>query len=149
MAKNTWKGGELLLDLADFLENDPRVKGHFDMDFVLCDSGGGKPEVDARGRIRVTCGTAACAMGWAPMVPALRRAGLRYGVYNGRAWSLVLNGEWLPFDTTARLLFDISAEHCDKLFYKRPDHSTPKQVARNIRRFVTAERKRRGINVDA
>lgn len=150
MAKQTWKGGKLLLALADFLENDPRVKGHFDMGVVVrgAPSKRGKPDLTA-------CGSAACALGWALHVPAIARAKvLRLDMLDrGDGWWCIssMQQDWSG-GSLSRIgadAFDISKEKAYALFHPAPDHRTPKQVARNIRRFVTAERKRRGINVDA
>ena len=144
MASVTWKGGKLLLALADFLENDPRVKGHFNMSTIVdARMKGARPDL-------AECGSAACAMGWAPHVPAIRRAGLAYRAHSREKWAyLTFDGEWQPFRDLAVYTFDISYSAAGELFLSRPRNHTPKQVARNIRRFVTAERKRRGINADA
>jgi hypothetical protein len=138
-----WKGGKLLLALADFLENDPRVEGHFDMDTVLAAKGydfyhtkNGKPDLQA-------CGTAACAMGWAPMVPAIHRAGLSYIKLEHGDWYIALHGQVCGFVSAAAELFDIDSSDVAILFYSCPGHRTPEQVARNIRRFVVARAKRR------
>ncbi len=49
-----------LLKLADFLENDPRVRGHFDLNTWVT---GGAARLMAG-----DCGTAACVCGWVPVV---------------------------------------------------------------------------------
>ena len=146
MAKTKkWIGGDRLLALAEFLETDPRVKGHFGMDYELMQraaNGGLMPlKKSRRGRPDLqTCGTVACAMGWAPHVPAIRRAGLGY-VNTPSGWSLALNGGETYYDLAAKQLFDISDDDRRLLFMQHDGHRTPKQVARNIRRFV-AKRQR-------
>lgn len=154
MAKQTWKGGKLLLALADFLENDPRVKGHFDMGVVLAVKD--NTRVLEYGLLRLAkrrkpdlerCGTVACAMGWAPHVPAIKRAGLSY--VKGTGWELALNGRPISFFAAAQRLFDLEDADVRRLFYQHDGHRTREQVAHNIRRFVTAECKRMGINADA
>ncbi len=144
MAKK-WIGGDRLLALAEFLETDPRVKGHFEMDYELmqrsANGGWAALTKSKRGRPDLhTCGTVACAMGWAPHVRALRRAGLGYVKFNGM-WGLSLNGEETYYADAAVQLFGISDRDRQHLFLERPGHRTPKQVARNIRRFV-AKRQR-------
>lgn len=147
MVKATWKGGKLLLALADFLENDPRVEGHFDMAHVLAENGGdlfrtkrGKPDLHA-------CGTAACAMGWAPTVPSIRRAGLSYVKLRAGDWYIGVHGIACDFIDAAEDIFDIAGSDADYLFYPRDGHRTPKQVARNIRQFVKDEAKHRGVTL--
>ena len=52
---------ERLLKLADFLENDPRVQGHFNMAIVYDDS---FREYLKGNHQEVPCGSVACALGW-------------------------------------------------------------------------------------
>jgi hypothetical protein len=75
------------------------------------------------------CGTAACACGWAGSDPWFRRRGF-YTVYN----SIKYNGD-MDF-SAAEKFFKISYDVADKLFSHSEDNKTPKQVAKNIRKYI-------------
>lgn len=117
------EGNRLLLLLADFLENDPRVPGHFAMDNITvgCDAL----------RRPGDCGTKACMLGWAPMVPALRKAGVRYGL-----WGVL--GDGPAFVLGDRPAFVLTPEEHQELFFEwDPQLSTDHlKAARRIREFV-------------
>lgn len=153
MVKATWKGGKLLLALADFLENDPRVKGHFEMDYAVVQGASRKP-----GKKDVpdlaACGSAACALGWAPYVPAIAKARVLRWDFNPAGfprWVVSLadsDQEGGDVGAIGAAAFGISEEDGAHLFGESRDgHRTPKQVARNIRRFVKAAAKRRGVTL--
>jgi len=134
-----------LLKLADFLSTLPRNR--FDFSNWVGKDWGGKPDL--------SCGTTACALGWATTIPSLRRAGLRlvhdeqvdnqaYVTLNGQV------GSWDdPFESSqaaAKEVFGLDYDEFSFLFIPesfsyagRPslsEKATPKQVARNIRFFV-------------
>ena len=118
-----------LLALADFMETVPRK--HFDMSrwlriFVwsgypkLTDSDRGEGEKKLG-----ECGTAACALGWATQVPALRRAGCTKGAILISAWG------------TGMRVFDIDVSTFEDLFMNTtPSIATPKQWAKRCRKIV-------------
>jgi hypothetical protein len=145
-----------LLKLADFLDKLPRKKFDFTT-WVNKFTWGGKADL--------SCGTTACAMGWATTIPAFRKLGLRLTetgqvclmpgappVANSRARA----GRRGPRDgiTSAMVLFEILYEEADALFLPEgngcwidlqrfvapPATATPKQVAKHIRRFVELKR---------
>ena len=60
-------GKRRLLKLADFLQKLPRKR--FDYQSWVGD--------DWQGKADLSCGTTACALGWATTIPSLRKAGLR------------------------------------------------------------------------
>jgi hypothetical protein len=102
-----------LLKMADFVETIPRK------DFAM--------EIFGE---TTACGTVGCALGWAAHTKLFR--GLRQTTetylkpaYRGRC----------GFDA-AEVLFDISRHQVEGLFRWHTTNETPKQVARNIRRFV-------------
>lgn len=130
-------GNRNLLKLATFLEKLPRAR--FDYDTFV-----GK---DWKGKKDLSCGTTACAIGWATTIPAFRKAGLRL-----TAHGIVIGASHI--DEAAGLdLFAITDFEWDYLFLpsntlpdtfpgkvvppQGPDgRATAKAVAKHIRRFV-------------
>ena len=116
-----------LLALADFMETVPRK--HFDMNYWLkvfvwsgyqklidVDHGEGEKKLGE-------CGTAACALGWATQVPALRRAGC------------TKNAILTSARGTGMRVFDIDDSTFGDLF-ANSDNRTPKQWAKHCRKIV-------------
>lgn len=138
-----------LLKLADFLSTLPRRR--FDFRTWVGESWKGKKDL--------SCGTTACALGWATTIPSLRRAGLRL-VKSSKDESLsyvTLKQQMVShaetFDETydssvraAEQVFGITEEEFQFLFVPngteyhghKPagDEAGPKKVAQNIRFFV-------------
>lgn len=124
-----------LLTLAKFLEEKvPRKAFDYAVWF-------GAKVLDSKGRLRspAECGTTACAMGWACMIPAFKRAGLTvrlalaYGIER-----ITFKGQAGAFDA-AEALFDLTEAEAVYLFSPSTDcdgEATPKQVAKKIRKFV-------------
>jgi hypothetical protein len=122
-----------LLKLADFLEKLPRKRFCFQW-FV---------GLDWKGADDLSCGTTACALGWATTMPTFKRLGL--AIHKGQFVNLVrLNKRGGPWGAATRL-FGISRSESEYLFNprgcpKRPNclsgDATPKQVAKHIRQFV-------------
>jgi len=141
-----------LMMLVELLEKLPRKR--FDYSTWVGETWGGKPDL--------SCGTTACALGWATTIPCLRRAGLRLEHRGENQRQVTLpsgeSGEW-----AGAKVFDISDEEALFLFmpnvtgsverqddgsYKErftwsspPEKATPKQVAKHIRRFIKAKEK--------
>lgn len=127
------KYGKRLLKLEDFLHALPRKK--FDYSRWVGD------EFKTGDNLR-TCGTTACALGWATTIPAFRRLGLCM-------WE-DLDGVNSPGTScggdssfAVEKVFDLNYQEYELLFipganeYEGLDHNaTPKQVARHIRKFV-------------
>lgn len=125
-----------LLKLADFLEALPRKR------FVYNYWVG----PDWRGDKEFSCGTTACALGWATTMPAFRRLGLRMGM---DAYPYLTTDTRLGASSVIEKVFGSGAE---PLFYPgmwdsvlnadSPLHTaTPKQVAKFIRKHVAATEK--------
>lgn len=120
-----------LLILADFLEKLPRKR--FDLSSWVGNEWEGKADL--------SCGTSACAMGWATTIPQFRKLGLRlskYGLpYFGKGYYQT-SGMHAAAD-----LFGISDNEAYYLFMPYEEdiaaNATPKQVAKHIRKFVAAE----------
>lgn len=135
-----------LLMLADFLAKLPRKR--FDYAEWVGDSWEGKQDL--------SCGTTACALGWATTMPTFRKLGLRLFRDNvsGDGYVGILRDDEYPegadSDASERIFGLGFAEHlylftpnAHAPFYlalpRGPGHrATPKQVAAHIRRFVKA-----------
>lgn len=148
-------GNKRLLELADTLDTIPRKR--FDFAVWVGDDWQGAPDL--------SCGTTACALGWATTIPSLKRAGLRLKRDNGNRWSA--SDPWMHYghvvtpntDDSMRAameVFAITYDDAELLFspsdpcYDHPkwygkkileENATPKQVASLIRRFVAARQK--------
>jgi hypothetical protein len=108
-------------------------------------------DVDWEGKPDLSCGTSACALGWATTVPCLRQAGLRL-VKRDEGGYVHLRGSRLNLSTTdpslsaAEHVFDITRDEAYYLFIPsydlnygpaKPDtRATAKQVASHIRKFI-------------
>lgn len=100
---------------------------------------------DWAGAKDLSCGTTACALGWATTIPSLQRAGLRLRRHEFGLPYVECNSR--ADDGAAAEIFGISDEDAASLFYPRfcgpdeidsglPDDATPKQVADHIEKFV-------------
>lgn len=120
-----------LLALADLLDTVPRAHFHPGPLF----SGYTVPTLS---QLKSEKGLTACAMGWAALHPPFRRMGL--GTMNyGFVGTLSYNGSANIHAVTR--FFEIDYDTSKSLFsddgYANPDKTTPKMVARKIRKFVT------------
>jgi hypothetical protein len=123
-----------LLKLADFIEKLPNKKLH--MEFVA------RP--DKKGKIRLECDSAACAMGWSPVVfPKL----VKYteDLNNTSDYDLeehldvyVKVGRDTLYDSEAMAeLFGIRQYDAERLFGAgNKYYHTPKQVSKGLRKFI-------------
>jgi hypothetical protein len=128
-----------LLLLADFLEKLPRKRFYY----------GSWVGEDWKGKQDLSCGTTACALGWAATLPSLRRAGLElrmskhqngYVAFRGMRGNRFEPGHHQSLCAAAKV-FAISLDDANQLFAapypsRLDDDATPKQVARHIRKFV-------------
>lgn len=144
-----------LLKLAKFLERLPKKR--FDFGQWVGD--------DWKGKKDLSCGTTACALGWATAIPSFRKAGLRLKSYGftsyPRGGYVTLKGHdnSLSSEEAAAQVFGITENEATYLFNPDMDsqglddalaerlslHDAPpsdasaKQVAKHIRRFVKAK----------
>lgn len=132
-----------LRKLADMLDGITD-KAHFDMGHWATHDGEGQPHLNSDGSFG--CGTSACALGYAAMHPAFRRAGLRLVANKG--W----NADEQPFipmvdalraENAGAKFFGIDEEEADDLFlpgryrYEHGDRKiTPKMVAKRVRKLI-------------
>lgn len=122
-------GNRRLLKLASFLRTLPRKR--FDYTTWVGE--------DWQGAQDLSCGTTACALGWAATMPAFRRLGVRL---KKRAWGggqVALRGLHRGSIEVAMYIFALDHHEAHHLFTpegKEGDGTTPKQVAKKIERFV-------------
>ena len=141
-----------LLALANKLDTVPRKQ------FNICKWVGH----DWKGKPDLSCGTVACAMGWATTMPLFRKLGLRLDLAPDPAvWADVViktkSGVYVARDgyESARTLFDIDDDTATSLFsgseYRRDERTgevdtqevTPKRVAKKIRKVVAEYKRKR------
>jgi len=144
-----------LLKLADVLRKLPEAK--FDYGSWVGNNWKGKSDL--------SCGTTACALGWATTIPSLRRAGLRLGemkvntttpfapymVGTSPSWSSAREAGMEIFGLTedefeflfipgSCLNIDSDGDDFKEDYMEGPsDDATAKQVAKHIRNFVKAK----------
>jgi hypothetical protein len=103
---------------------------------------------DWEGNDDLSCGTTACALGWATTMPQFRKLGLKmyfFGENRGGFVKLYPKGGNLgatdSFEAGARVFY-LTKDESHRLF--SPDYgekdATPKQVAKKIREFVKDRR---------
>jgi hypothetical protein len=94
-----------------------------------------------RGKTDLSCGTQACALGWATTIPSIRRAGLilqKYRYSNGGFISLRGNDTIAPLAAAAQV-FGITYDDANHLFMpheRGENEATAADVAAKIERFV-------------
>lgn len=140
------EGNRRLLVLAEFLEKLPGER--FDYSVWV--------GVDWQGKSDLSCGTSACALGWAATIPEFQHLGLRLARERGDTGAgFVCLGEprkdmalYSQSMRAARELFNVTTLEAEYLFH--PDHGDPNgsdefsppedatasEVAAHIRRFV-------------
>ncbi len=134
-----------LLKLADFLEALPRKR--FNFASYVGDDWAGKQDL--------SCGTTACALGWAASMPEFRRLGLRFKgtpAYDDDGHAITADGgvglvddEYADEEEASAIVFGLTDDQHAELFIPEnefgpssnlPKEATPKQVAKNIRAKV-------------
>lgn len=132
-----------LLKLANFLDKLPRKR------FCYSTWVG----ADWEGNQDLSCGTTACALGWAATMPEFRRLGLnlKSDNYFCNYVSLKKKNKEVAIDLDAASeVFGLGMVEAEYLFcpehddgdgnYSPGDNATPKQVAKHIRKFVKEHR---------
>jgi hypothetical protein len=147
-----YHGNRRLLKLAAHLEELPRER--FDYGVYV-----GK---DWKGAPDLSCGTTACAIGWACAMPEFRKMGLRILRSESRfspGFYVPRGGSHREAPSAGTAIFSLTETEWDYLFMPEqplydhngdelrsegpPSEATAKQVARHIRRFVAWREKRR------
>ncbi len=128
-----------LTKLADYMERLPKKKSkHFRMSAWFAHRGVDS-EHGLRRNHRIStkelnyCGTSACALGWACMIPAFKRAGLSL-LHDGIIGEVRFRKD-CDFDAAANF-FELNEEQSMKLFSGVFDLNTPKQWAARCRKFL-------------
>lgn len=135
-------GNRRLRRLAEFIRGVPPE--HFDMTTVIYNDGEFNNGIEKRLRKLSRspdppCGTSACAIGWCPIVfPKLFRY---YGPISGGLTVDSTNSLHCDVFSVTIEPFAISWNDAHELFRMRNDNKTPKQVARNIEKFVKKREK--------
>lgn len=123
-----------LTKLADYMDALPKeAKNHFDMANWLGHEGDhnhGFGKFIAQ-EDPMTCGTTACALGFAATVPSFRKAGLRVAIGSGFNEN-VTNKNF----RSAQKFFDCSENAAHHLFGYSMFIQTPKQWAKHCRKFI-------------
>lgn len=128
-----------LLKLADFLDTLPPER--FNYAYWVGHDWDGRPDL--------SCGTTACALGWATTMPTFRRLGLRLSGWGVPILVGMDETRDQAFDVASQVfgitpleslfLFDFSVDGEDDEFHGRRspgEDATAKEVAEHIRRFV-------------
>lgn len=130
--------GENLLKVAALLETLPRNRFNYSV-WV------GK---DWKGATDLSCGTKACALGWATTIPEFHAQGLRLGTFDPEAGDSN-HGLSQNTERACKVLFGVGAWDDEGPFQPQQgldeenqaeygDDASPKQVAQRIREFVEA-----------
>ena len=163
MKKLPKKTHKLLGALANYLDHHAnKIEKHFNMDAWFYHEGDESFEdehgVEASEKIPskklFSCGTTACALGWACQVPALKSMGL-YLQYDGNETGSVRLKDCTARDefTIAQKIFDLSRGQAAWLFtplnantYEDDRHNeTPKEWAARCRLFLGIEGDTRNV----
>jgi len=127
-----------LVRLARFLRTDPV----FDFSDFLSN-------IQARFKPDLSCGTSACALGWAAALPEFRALGVELSVDRNQTL-FQLDGKNCSFHTVSARLFGLTEKEARYLFMPAyriagypsspPGNATARQVANHILRFVRLRR---------
>lgn len=145
MTKNDKMYRKRLLKLAETLEELPKKR--FDYGQWVGN--------DWQGKKDLSCGTTACALGWATTIPSLRREGLRMfkygaGIDGGYVGLINKDGDETGGEMEAGFkIFGLNDQEFSLLFYpdangtvnghemdSPAEDASPKRVAKFIRKFV-------------
>jgi hypothetical protein len=135
---NTATRKRRLTKLADRLAKVQEER--FDMALWAAHNGEHSPEEDN------FCGTAACALGHAAMIPAFKRAGLGLDWFlrdegnPDKGWSAFVRFDGFDSEDAGAAFFGLSAEEANKLFLDT--NATRKEVIKNIRKLAKLPYKR-------
>ena len=126
---------ERLQALATLLRSVPTE--HFNLGSWRYEDGGGETATDEQ-ILNHSCGTTACAIGWACAMPEFKKQGLEWG------WANPLyteeNGDQTAGWKAVETFFDITPTEAQKMFsdvyYTSYEVITPTQVADRIEEFL-------------
>ncbi len=121
-----------LLFLADFLDKLPPDR--FDYETWV--------GPDWQGHQDLSCGTRACALGWAATLPRFRRLGLRLAMWDDGSLKGIVklknDNDPTAYGSPAAAAQAIFGDESKNLFFPTEEERdyTPREVAQKIRRFV-------------
>ncbi len=133
-----------ILKLCDYMESlPPESAKHFSMKTFVSHNGDHDHELGNVLKLKDlhTCGTSACALGYAVTSPYFRRAGLFFS-----ADLLHIEGSHEVFDTDSIETGDFKG--WDQLFESWNKDKTPKSWARRVRRLVAKWEKSPTVGTD-
>lgn len=136
-----------LTKLADYMQRLPAPKArHFEMyewfthkeeeiglSNIVKGVHGIQTAADVRRAVPIECGMAACAFGWATMMPAFKKAGLTV-ILDGPTAYPSFRGQ-RAFDA-ASAFFHIGKTQAEALFNPHPSPKSPKTWAKHCRKFL-------------
>lgn len=135
-----------LLKLARLLEADAQKRRGIKFNLAVV---GSVEKMPPDGKVKLDCGTQACAMGLAALSGAFRRQGLSYrirrNVFYGINIDTTMNGRSRDYDRAAMAVFDLTKIQAHFLFSPVEYLETPREakgerfVAKRIRNFVAGK----------
>ena len=99
----------------------------------------GNDDVPWEGKDDLSCGTSACAMGWATTIPEFKEMGLRLEQTTRNGQGFIAFGEFKHFEAAAKFM-DITLKEAEYLFnpdqYPDDEDTSRLQVCDRIENFV-------------
>lgn len=99
----------------------------------------GNDDVPWEGKEDLSCGTSACAMGWATTIPEFKQLGLHLERLSPSGQGFIVFGEFKHFEAAAKFM-DITYKESEYLFdpskYPEDDYTTRLQVCERIEDFI-------------
>lgn len=100
----------------------------------------GNDDVPWEGKDDLSCGTSACAMGWATTIPEFKQLGLHLERFSPSGQGFLVFGEAKHFEAAAQFM-DISLKEAEYLFdpakYPEEDDTSRLEVVERIEDFIT------------
>jgi hypothetical protein len=136
-----------LTTLIGFLEAlPPQARKHFDMRWWVSHKGDGERTIGHHGiqtgqeitkkKLLVECGLAACAMGWAAMIPAFKKAGLHLAPRKHYGGATILSPIYEGKENfeAGMKFFDLNDDQANMLFHPDVPAKTPAAWAARARK---------------
>lgn len=112
-----------LLKLCDHMESLPKgADKHFNMDTFIAHEGDHEHPLPKRQRDLLTCGTTACALGWATTMPYFRKLGVKFD-----SWGVVQGDDEV---------FTLTDDQWSALFERHNKDKTPRAWAKRVRKLL-------------
>lgn len=129
-----------VLKLVEFMEKlPPSANKHFDMDTWCSHDGEAHEHLQPGDSVSqsdvMTCGTTACAAGWAATMPYFRRLGLELR-WDGFDAAMFVKGRRDTMFSEVPRLFDLDLQRAEELFAGTNTDKTPKAWAKRARKLI-------------